>query len=360
MNRRIWLVCALGGNLLWGQANPGVAAAPERAARQDDKSSSPSSAMTVAIDAPVITIRGFCPGSKKIDQKSSSEAGVAPCETVITRGEFEKIAAAIRPNLTISVKQQLASLYPRLLVMSQRAEELGLDQQEPYEQMIAFSRMQILSQGLTHKLQQDAANISDGEVADYYRKNPEMFEQYTLQRLLVPLRKMTAAPNASAPKIDSNEKNDGQTTATQHAESAQQAAASERELNDLAQNLRKRAAAGEDFVKLQQEAFESAGVKVASVTTSMGKVRRSALPANHGAIYQLKVGEVSQVVTDVDGHYVYKLEARDRLTLDEARGEIRQTLQGQRAKEDLEKIQASYSTETNDAYFLLPPPKHQR
>ena len=353
MIRKIWWLCVVVGSLAWAQ-NPVAHPTPKSREQDKNENSATESASTVAMDAPVLTIKGFCPN------RMTSAAASTACQTIITRAQFEKLAAAIRPDISMSVKQQLASLYPRLLVMSQRAEELGLDQQEPYEEMIAFSRMQILSQGLTHKLQQDAANISDDEVADYYRKNPETFEQYTLQRLLVPLRKMTAAPKASAPKIDSNEKNEGQTTATQHAESAQQAAASERELNDLARNLRKRAAAGEDFVKLQQEAFESAGVKVASATTSMGKVRRSALPANHGAIYQLKVGEVSPVVTDADGHYIYKLEARDRLTWDEARGEIRQTLQSQRAKEDLEKIQASYSTETNEAYFSLPPPKHQR
>lgn len=281
-----------------------------------------------------------------------------PCETVITRGQFEKIAAAIRPNLTVSVKQQLASLYPRLLVMSERAEELGLDQQEPYEQMIAFSRMQILTQGLTRKLQQDAGNISDEEVVDHYRKNPEMFEQYSLQRLVVPLRKTPPAPKGAEPKKDALGNDEGHTSATQQAESAQ-LIASERELNELAQSLRTRAAAGEDFVKLQQEAFESAGVKVASATTTMGKLRRSALPANHTAIDQLKVGEVSQVVTDANGHYIYKLEAKDRLPLNEARDEIRQTLQTQRAKQEIEAIEASYSTESNDAYFRLPP-KTQR
>jgi len=357
MNRRMWLLCVLGGNLLWGQANPTATVAPDRAAQDNEKSSSPLPAMAVRIDAPVITIKGFCPNHKAIDQKSTSEA---PCETVITRGEFEKIAAAIRPNLTASVKQQLASLYPRLLVMSQRAEELGLDEQQPYEQMIAFSRMQILTQGLTRKLQQEAANISEEEVSDYYRKNPEMFEEYTLQRLLVPLRKRPApTPRVAEPKRDANEKDEGHTKATQDAESAQQAA-SERELSEFAQNLRMRAAAGEDFLKLQQEAFESAGVTVASASTSMGKVRRSGLPTNHAAIYQLNVGEVSQVVTDADGHYIYKLEAKDRLTLDEARGEIRQMLQAQRAKENIDRIQGSYTIETNEAYFLLPAPKSRR
>lgn len=350
MIRKIWWLCVLAGSLAWTQ-NPATHPTPKPPAQDEDENSATESTSPVAMDVPVLTIKGFCP------DRATTAAGSTPCQTIITRGEFEKIAAAIRPNLTASVKQQLASLYPRLLVMSQRAEELGLDHQPPYEQMIAFSRMQILTQGLTRKLQQDAANVSEEEVADYYRKNLGMFEQYTLQRLLVPLRKLPTATKAAQPKMKANEKDEGQ--ATQDAESAQQAE-SERELNELAQNLRKRAAAGEDFVKLQQEAFESVGFKVASVTTSMGKVRRSALPANHAAIYQLKVGEVSQVVTDANGHYIYKLEAQDRLTLNEARGEIRQTLQSQRAKEDMEKIQASYSTETNDAYFMLTPPKRGR
>ena len=358
MKRRAWLICVLGSSLLWGQATPGAAAAPEVAGQDHDNSSSPSPTTVVAINAPVITIKGFCPPYKTTDQKVTSEAGSTRCETVITREQFEKIATAIRPNLTASVKQQLASLYPRLLVMSQRAEELGLDQQEPYAQMIAFSRMQILSQGLTRKLQQDAANISDEEVAEYYRKNPEIFEQYTLQRLLVPLRRMVASPGAAELKTGAHEKDGGQPNSTKEAESAQRVE-SERELDQLAQNLRKRAAAGEDFPKLQQEAFESAGVKVASDTTSMGKMRRSALPANHAMIYQLKVGEVSPVITDADGHYIYKLEAKDRLPLNEAKAEIRQTLQTQRAKQEMEIIEASFSTQTNDSYFRLPP-KPQR
>jgi|SRR5579859_835104 len=352
MIRKIWWLCVLAGSVAWAQ-NPGAHPTPKPPAQDEDENYARESAGTVAMDAPVLTIKGFCP------DRATSDAGSTPCQTIITRAQFERIAAAIRPDISMSVKQQLANLYPRLLVTSHKAEEIGLDKEAPYEQMIAFSRMQILTQGLTRKLQQDAANVSEEEVADYYRKNPEMFEQYTLQRLLVPLRKLPAASKAVEPKLEANEKDEGQTKAPQDAESAQQAT-SERELNELAQNLRKRAAAGEDFVKLQQEAFESAGVKVASIVTSLGKVRRSALPANQAAIYQLKVGEVSPVVTDADGHHIYKLEAKDRLSLNEARAEIRQTLQSQRAKEGIERIQASYTTETNDAYFLLPPPKPSR
>jgi hypothetical protein len=345
MNRRIWWACVLGGSLAWGQANPGAAAASKPKPDDDQKSAAPA-ANKVAMDDPVLTIKGFCPRAEP------APAG-ASCETVITRAQFEAMAVAIRPDLSVSVKQQLASLYPRLLVMSQTAEQLGLDKQSPYAQMIAFSRMQILTQGLTRKLQADSANVSDQEMADYYQKNPEAFEEYTLQRLLVPLYKQTNSPKTTDAKpAQANE------AQTRPEEEAALQAASQRELAELAQSLRARAAAGEDLLKLQREAFEAAGVKVASATTSMGKVRRSALPAAHVEIFALKVGEVSQVVTDAGGHYVYKLEARDRLTFDQARGEIRHTLEGQRLKDAMDKIQASYTTETNEIYFASPPAKH--
>lgn len=344
MNRRIWWLCVLGGSLAWGQANPASASKPPE---DDEQKSSPIP--TVAMDAAVLTLKGFCPERRT----PSTPASVASCQTVITRAQFEKMATAIRPNMTTAVKQQLASLYSRLLVMSQAAEDAGLDKQAPYDEMIAFSRMQILTQGLTHKLQDDSGNVSDAEMADYYQKHPEVFEEYTLQRLVVALRKQPAVS-----KGDDKEKNpaDAQPKLTA-AEQAAQQAASEQELTELAEKLRARAAAGEDFLKLQQEAFEAARVKVASPTTSMSKVRRTALPATQGAIFELKVGEVSQVVSDTGGHYIYKLEVKDRLPLEQVKGEIRDTLKNERMKQALDKIQNSYTTETNEAYFGSPPAK---
>ncbi len=334
MNRSIWLLCALGGSLAWGQGSPPPASTSPVRGREQTKVSASTAVTEVAMDAPVLTIKGYCP------ERKSAAAGA--CETVITREQFEKMAAAIRPNMTASVKQQLASLYPRLLVMSHAAEEMGLDKQSPYEQMIIFSRMQILTQGLTRKLQQESGHVSDEEVAEYYRKNPEMFEEYTLQRLFVPLRRTQAAVKAGEKNQDVKK------------DSAAEEAASERELDELAKKLRSRAAAGEDFLKLQREAFEAAGVAVASPTTGMGRVRRSALPVAHAEIFQLKLGEVSPVITDGGGHYIYKVEGVDRLALEKVKDEIRQTLDNEKAKQALDKLQNSYSTELNEEYFAVP------
>ena len=61
MNRSIWLLCALGGSLAWGQGNPppGAVSGAERG-QERQKLAAPEEADTVAMDAPVMTIKGFC------------------------------------------------------------------------------------------------------------------------------------------------------------------------------------------------------------------------------------------------------------------------------------------------------------
>jgi len=173
---------ALWSTLAWGQTAGEATASSQQGNDKTPLVTSPTA--EVAMDAPVLTIKGFCPG-----RGAPAGAVSATCETVITRAQFETIAAAIRPNMTASVKQQLASLYPHLLLMSKRAEDMGLDKQSPYEQMIVFSRMQILTQGLTHKLQEESSNISDQEIADYYQKNGlESKDHKTLEQAKTEIR----------------------------------------------------------------------------------------------------------------------------------------------------------------------------
>jgi len=321
--RGVFLLGLLVGGLAWAQSGSASQVA--------------GSAAVVPMDATVLTIKGFCPG-----QQPSPGAA---CQTVITRAQFEALASAIQPSMNPVVKRQLASLYPRLLVMSHQAEAEGLDKESQYQQMMAYARMQILTQALTRKLQEDSAKISDAEVADYYQQHLEMFCLYKLQRLFIPLHKQSPQGHP--------ENNVGQKART--AETAQEQAAREmadvQEMTKLAEALRARAAAGESFVKLQKEAFDAAGIKVAAVNTSMGELRRTSVPAAHFSVFQLKEGEVSLLITDAAGHYVYKLEAKTQPTLNQVRDEVRGMLISQRIKDAMEKIQNSYTTQTNENYF---------
>jgi hypothetical protein len=347
MIRWSWLLSVLFVGLAGGQtasAPSSPAAAPQTsqeankgASDQDDHQPPQPPAPEVPMGATVLTIKGFCP-----EQKPAPDF---PCQTAITRAQFEGIAAAIQPAMNATVKRQLASLYPRLLVMSHEAEAQGLDKQPQYQQMMAYTRMQILTQALTRKLQEESAQISEREITNYYQKNLEAFQLYTLQRLFVPLRRQSP--------VDERDRKGAQTVQpveTPKEKSARQAADAE-EMTKLAERLRARAAAGEDFVKLQKEAFNVAGVKVESPNTSIGKVRRTSIAATQADALQLNVGEVSQLISDAGGLSIYKMEAKEQLTLDQVREEVRGVLSSERLKDVVDKIQNSYTSETNDAYF---------
>jgi hypothetical protein len=119
---------------------------------------------------------------------------------------------------------------------------------------------------------------------------------------------------------------------------------------------------------LQKEAFEASGMKVESPTVSMPKVRRTGLPPAHAAVFDLKPGEVSAVLSDSGGHYIYKVVSKEQVPMDLAKDEIHNTLQTQRMRDAMDKYQNSFRTETNEAYFgpaspagmRQPPPRMAR
>ena len=369
-----WLMCVLLGTLAWGQAQPGTpapssGAAPAASAGQPQTPAPPAPAAApapeVAPTAPVLTIKGVCPatapkaktaapGTKSPAAAKEPAKSSANCETVITRAEFEKMASGIAPNMTPQLKRQLASVYPRLLVMSQEAEKHGLQNSPQYKETMKFARMQILTQALQRSIQEEADKVPPQDITDYYKKHPEAYEQYSLERLYVPRMKQ-AAEEAEANEKKDNEKEPEKETAEQEKAKQEQEKAKqeqgEQEMSKLAESLRARAAAGEDSAKLQKEAFTAAGMKVESPTVSMPKVRRTGLPPAHAAVFDLKPGEVSAVLSDSGGHYVYKVVSREQLPLDQVKEEIRGTLRTERVRAAMEKVQNSFKTETNEAYF---------
>jgi hypothetical protein len=349
MMLKFWILCvslcvpAAGA---WGQTAPAAqkpaqAITPQTgvarpAGQDDDDQNAAAAAAAVPTDAPVLTIKGYCPGQDTSAGKS--------CETIITRAQFEQIAAGVQPAMSRSVKQQLAGVYPRLLVMAHEAEVDGLDKQPQVESAIAMARLRILADALNRKMQADTAKATEQDISDYYNAHPEVSEEYTLLRLFIPLRKEPPpAPDSKTPKLTPEEQ-------------AKRDRESEEEMSRLAEALQKRAAAGEDFLKLQKEALDAAGDKVEAPNVSMGTVRRTTLPASHTVIFTMKVGEVSPVVSDAGGHYIYELQGKNKLSLGEVHTEIRIMLGSQRMREAMDKLQNSFTAEKNEAYFGQPHP----
>src|SRR5882762_3996560 len=257
-----WLMCVLLGALAWGQAAP-----------ETPPAAGPDTSASVPADAPVITVKGICPAEPKApaaktatgtskSATTATKADPAECKTVITKAEFEKLAGGISQSMTPQLKRQLGTVLPRLLAMSAEAKKKGLEKSPRYEETLKFAKMQILTNELQRSIQEEAAKVPPQEIADYYKKNLEAYQQYNLDRLFLPRLKQ-----AEAEAKEENDKDEKLTEEQQKAKEEQEKAKeaqSEQDMTKLADTLRGRAAAGQDFMKLQKEAFEAAGMKIES------------------------------------------------------------------------------------------------
>src|SRR5205807_405006 len=215
----------------------------------------------------VLTIKGVCPAttpaaSKTAAADKTAATTAAPaakkpadCKTELTRAQFEKIASGLSANVTPQLKRQLEQALPRFMAMSEAAKKKGLDKSPRYLETLKIAKMQILTTELQREVQEEAEKIPAEKVAEYYKSNPEAFEQFSLDRLFIPRYKQAQAEEKEEEK-EPEKLNEEQQKVKEAAEKAKQEKG-EQELNKLADSLRERAAAGEDFAKLQKEAFEA-------------------------------------------------------------------------------------------------------
>ena len=348
------LVCLMLVALVSGQTaqqTPAPTPAPNATA--------PAPEVKVGPDDTVVTIKGFC-----ADASLKGDA----CKTAITKAQFEKLADSLQPNMSPAMRRQLASAYSRMLTMSTEAEKRGLDKTPHFEEAVRFARMQILSQELGRNLQTESQNVSDTDIQDYYQKNVANYEQASFIRIFVPhTKRVVPAQGPAKPPIKA-----GAAKAAAPAAPAKIKALSPEDqekagveaMKKEAVSLRARLIKGEDADKLEKAAFVAAGLPGNPSPTKMDKVRRTSLPADHQVVMSLKAGDVSEVISDPSGNYIYKVVSKDTLPMDGVKTEIKNAISSQRFRDAMQRFQGN--TELNDAYFGavrgpgMPMPPQQR
>lgn len=339
------LIVVLFASLAFGQTTPlpqsETSDIPQHHRHEDDEEALPPSAASLPANASVITIDGVCRHNKAGEgdqstafngtggpgQQGASGSKTSDCKTVVTKAEFENLADALNPEMSGMVKRQLAGSYPRLLLFAETARELGLDQDPHFATRMQFATIQILAQGLNRYFERQANNISDADLENYYKANPIKFEKAELLRILVPRQGREASKTASDSQVDST-------------------------MLAIAQKLRGRAAAGEDFQKLQKEAFEAAGVPPSgSPNVIMGKVAVTRLPVSQQKVFEMQPGEVSTVMVDSSGYYIYKMVSKEAVPMSKATAEIRKSIAAQRLSDSVNSLTHSLKFDLNPLYF---------
>ena len=290
-------VLVLFSTLAFSQATPPAKSAPpakpqvvKPQAAQPASPAKPAEKAEVSPTAAVITIEGFCDG--KVPATPSAE-----CKTVITRADFEKLVDAFDPKMAVARRRQLADAYARMLVMSGMAEQRGIQNTPEAQQILQFTHKQALMQLLGREMQKEAANVPPEVTEKYYNEHAQQYEQASFQRIFIP---KTPASGETPPD---------QTT-----------------LEAEGQKIRAAAAAGGDFEKLQKQAYDDIGLKTPPPPTAAGTQRSESLPPSQSKVFDLQPGQISEVMDEPGGLYIFKLDSKNKLTLAEAIPEINRSL----------------------------------
>jgi hypothetical protein len=287
----------------------------------------------VSPSTPVITVQGLC------EKPANSNAAPADCNTVITRAEFEKVVNAVQPNMAPGQKKQFANQYVMALMLAEKAHEMGLDQGPEFTERLQLARLQLLDREAAQQLQKDAQNVSDSAVTDYYQQHAADYKTISFERIYVPREKQIETAADQKP-------NDPEVQKKREA--------SEAEMKAEADKLRARAAAGEDFIKLQQEAYDFAGSKMKASNVKMENLAKNSVPSTDLAIFDLKKDEVSKVFGDPTGYRIYKvLEVTDQ-PLAKVHDQIAQALKTENIKNSFDSLQRSAKTTYDESYFASP------
>lgn len=197
----------------------------------------------------------------------------------------------------------------RIQIFSREARSVGLERDEKLKKAIEGIANFYLAKEYVKRNVQDVVTVTNEEIKEYYEKHPEQFqspEKFRLRQIF-----LYVAPEASIQE--------------------------ELKMKDLAENLRLRIQAGEDFSKLSSEF--STDPMLVEAGGDLGYLSRDAMAPEYHGVFSIGVGEVSPVMRGRYGYSIFKVEGRMPATLTSL-------------EESKERIEKELRTEKEDKVFL--------
>ncbi len=225
----------------------------------------------------------------------------------------------------------VASLLQQIYMVhkfADQANQLHLDQQEPWKNELAATRANIMGNAyLNHLASSSSAPAPDPQ--QYYNAHPSEFEQIKLAGILVGFAPAGAAAQGSG--------------VTRTEEQARAKA------SDLLKKLR----SGVNFMTLAKT--ESDNKSSAAHDGELGAVTLgdSNLPPNiKNALASLQAGQVSEPVQVQNGFYIFRVDSKTKVPFIQAREAITKKIQTDRNQAVLKQQFEKYKIQVNDPNFF--------
>lgn len=226
-----------------------------------------------------------------------------------------------------SFLKQMAMLYK----FTDLAEAEKVHETAPYKQRIEFMRMQTLANGYVETYR-SKLEVSDAEVAEFYAKEKDNYQQAKLNVLLIGYS-ATPAKDGEKPKLTEEE--------------------ARKKAEGLVAELRK----GADFKKIVEQ--HSDDVASRAKGGDFGTIRRTDQipPELSQAIFSLKAGEYSDPVKQPNGFYIFKVSEYNLQPLEELKSTLAGQLKDRKFQEWLRAAQETIDVKVEDPSFFGTAPK---
>ncbi len=275
----------------------------------------------VPSNAAVITIHGVCP-------KDSAKTKESSCQVVVTKEQFNAMLSGMNLSSQITnpaAMRNFAESYSQLLALANEGEKAGAENDPRFQELMRIARLRALADSYRHGLDEKYSNPSQQEIEAYYNENISKYDSFKLERIIVPSVNPSRTPAARAEN--------------------------EKKIQQLASDIRERAARGEETQKLQDEVYKTLGLP-AVPKTDLGVKRRGSLPAGiERDILALKPGEVTKLETEMSGFNIYKLRSRDTIPIETVKAEITRDLHQKNLEVAIKAVTGNVHPELNDQFF---------
>ena len=248
-------------------------------------------------------------------------AGKTDCTTSFTKADFDRIIAAVNPEIKSEQRRALASEFVQVYALANEGRKAGIDKDPVFAQRMQLEEMKSLAAAYS-ELVRKQLKPTDAELDTYYVENRDRFEEMQLRAVILP-------------KTIGKESKPAETKA-------------------IAERLQSRAAAGEDLDKLQTEGTLAVKFEGAAPNTDLGWRGRGRLGPFEKQITALKAGQVSPVLEDNDRWYIFKVTSKRLVPLTTVKVDIENTIVNERFNSGLLKLLQGVHVDLEPKYFGAP------
>jgi hypothetical protein len=285
----------------------------------------------VAPNAAVVVVHGVCPPANAGSAKNGATKDAstnANCQTVITKDQFNAMLSgmSLASQLpTQAAMRNFAESYAQLLAMAGAGEKGGAENDPRFQELMRIARIRALADFYRHALEEKYSNPSQEEIEAYYKENISKYESFKVERIIIPSVNPNRTPAARA-EFD-------------------------KKFQQLANDIRERAARGEETQKLQDEVYKTLALP-SSPKTDLGMKRRGGLPAGiEKDLFALKPGEVTKLEAEMSGLNIYKLRSRDTIPVEFVKAEIVRDLHQKNMEAAIKSVTNSVHADLNEQFF---------